>query len=175
MEKVRQERGACEARRERLEQQFAYLDKAALYKTGVQEFAKRVAQGLDAMDFGQRRDLLRLLVEHLVYDNHEVPIRALIPAPPSDDRRLRQLPRGGQGSEGPTAALAPSRRRYSLISRLAMNPPKVPHPGHTLELRPQPPATTMWMSSGLYAIGTRVSSLLRSTHLGQESSSFSRL
>jgi hypothetical protein len=41
--------------------------------------AKRLSQGLDTMGFTERRELLRLLVDGITYDNGEVSIKTIIP------------------------------------------------------------------------------------------------
>ena len=68
-----------------MERQVARLDKAISYQGQVEEFAKRLSQGLDQMDFSQRRDLLRLLVDEVVYAEGRVTIKTIIPV---EERRL---------------------------------------------------------------------------------------
>ncbi|MFC1935946.1 recombinase family protein, partial [Chloroflexota bacterium] len=71
MERVRNERASAEERRRELERQLAHLDKALSYQGQVRELAQRLSQGLEVMDFQQRRELLRLLVDEAVYDDAE--------------------------------------------------------------------------------------------------------
>jgi hypothetical protein len=44
------------------------LHKALSYQGQVQALAKRLTQGLEVMDFQQRRELLHLLVDEIIYD-----------------------------------------------------------------------------------------------------------
>jgi len=99
-ERLRQEQDATEERRRELQRQLSHLDKALTYQDCIQEFAHRLSQGLDRMDFTQRRELLRLLVDEVVYDDHQVTIKTIIPlgsAGPADEVQLYPVPQGGQG------------------------------------------------------------------------------
>ncbi|MFH1141371.1 MAG: recombinase family protein [Chloroflexota bacterium] len=90
MERVQKEQASAEERRRELERQLARLDKTLGYRGQIEELARQLSQGLDAMDFAQRRALLRLLVDEVVYDDAEgkVTIRTIIPV---DERRLRPI------------------------------------------------------------------------------------
>jgi site-specific DNA recombinase len=79
MERVSQEKDENQRRRDALKVQIDRLDRAKAYKGHVQAFAKRVSKGLDNMDFNQRRELLRLLVDEVVYDEGNVTIKTIIP------------------------------------------------------------------------------------------------
>ncbi len=60
--------------------------------------AQRLTQGLEAMDFQQRRELLRLLVDEVVYNEGQVTIKTIIPLGSSaDEVQLCPVPQGGQG------------------------------------------------------------------------------
>ena len=99
-ERLRQERDAVDERRRELQRQLSHLDKALTYQDRIQEFAQRLSQGLDLMDFNQRRELLRLLVDEVVYDDHQVTIKTIIPlgsADSADEVQLYPVPQGGQG------------------------------------------------------------------------------
>ncbi|MDP6782773.1 MAG: hypothetical protein QGG56_04260 [Dehalococcoidia bacterium] len=78
-ERIRQERAASEERRRELKSQLARLDRALSHKGQIEELARRLSQGLDSMGFTERRELLRLLVDEVVYDNGQVTIRTIIP------------------------------------------------------------------------------------------------
>lgn len=99
-EHLRQERNAAEERRRELQRQLSHLDKALTYQDRIQEFAQQLSQGLDRMDFTQRRELLRLLVDEVVYDDHQVTIKTIIPlgsAGSADEVQLYPVLQGGQG------------------------------------------------------------------------------
>jgi len=98
MERVRSEQAAAEERHRELERQLAHLDKALSYRGKVEDLARRLSQGLNYMDFSQRRELLRLLVDEVVYDDGQVTIKTIIPLGGSaDEVQLRPIPRGDTG------------------------------------------------------------------------------
>ena len=94
MERVRSEQTSVEERRRELERQLVHLDKALSYQGQVQELAQRLTQGLEVMDFQQRQQLLRLLVDEIVYDDWQVTIKTIIPL---QERQLHLYPRGPGG------------------------------------------------------------------------------
>jgi len=79
MERVSIEKDENQRRRDDLRIQIDRLDRAKAYKGQVQAFARRVSKGLDNMDFNQRRELLRLLVDEVIYDEGKVTIKTIIP------------------------------------------------------------------------------------------------
>lgn len=89
MEWLHADQAAAEERRRELERQLAHLDRALSYQGQVEELAQRLSQGLAAMDFQQRRELLRLLVDEVIYDNGKVTIKVIIPL---NERRLHPVP-----------------------------------------------------------------------------------
>ncbi|MDP3061810.1 MAG: recombinase family protein, partial [Chloroflexota bacterium] len=97
MDRVRSEQTSAEERRRELERQLAHLDRALSYKGQVEQLASRLSEGLDQMGFVERRELLRLLVDEVVYDEGQVTIKTIIPLGGNDERRLRPVPQGGQG------------------------------------------------------------------------------
>ncbi|MDP3063844.1 MAG: recombinase family protein [Chloroflexota bacterium] len=98
MERVRSERTSAEERRRELERQLARLDRALSYQGQVEALAQTLTQGLEAMDFQQRRELLRLLVDEIIYDDGRVTIKTIIPLGGSPDKvQLYPVPQGGQG------------------------------------------------------------------------------
>jgi hypothetical protein len=59
---------------------LTHLDKAISYKGQIQALAKKLSKGLEIMDFRQRRELLRLLVDKVIYDYAgQVTIKTIIP------------------------------------------------------------------------------------------------
>ena len=49
------------------------------YRETFEEFVERISDGLDAMGFDERRELLRLLVDEVVYKDDEVTIKTILP------------------------------------------------------------------------------------------------
>ena len=95
MERLHADQAAAEERRRELERQLAHLDRALSYQGQVEELAQRLSQGLEAMDFQQRRELLRLLVDEAIYDNGKVTIKTIIPL---NERRLHPVPQWACGA-----------------------------------------------------------------------------
>ena len=79
MEHVKQEQVTAEQRRRELETQLARLDRALSYRGQAEELANRLRQGLDTMEFAERRELLRLLVDEVVFDDGRLTIRTILP------------------------------------------------------------------------------------------------
>jgi len=94
MERVNKEKVAAEERRQEVERELGRLERAAAYKGQVQALAKRLSKGLDSMGFHERRELLRLLVDEVVYDSGQVTIKTIIPL---DERRLHPEAEGVHG------------------------------------------------------------------------------
>ncbi len=90
--RIHEEHAAAEERRRSLEIQLARLDQALSYRGKVKDMALRLGQGLDQMDFAQRRELLRLLVDEVVYDDGQVTIKTIIPL--DGEPQLRPTARG---------------------------------------------------------------------------------
>ncbi len=95
-EKVEKEKLDVEQRLRELQQQLEMLERASGYKGEVEALAKRLSQGLDVMSFEERRELMRLLIDEIVYDDEgRMTIKTILPLgrlhPAS--RRLR----GGNG------------------------------------------------------------------------------
>ena len=94
VERVHGEQAAAEARRRELETQLARLDKALGYRGQVEELARRLSQGLDQMSFAERRELIRLLVDEVIYDDGKVTIKTIIPV---DQCKLHPVAEGVRG------------------------------------------------------------------------------
>jgi hypothetical protein len=78
-ERVHGEQAKLQGHRRELELRIAHLDNVISYKGQVQKLAGRLSQGLDSMDFKQRRELLRLLVDEIIYDDGQIAIKTIIP------------------------------------------------------------------------------------------------
>ena len=68
-ERVEKEKLDTEQRLSELQQQLERLERASGYKGEVVALANRLNQGLDIMGFEDRRELLRLLIDEIVYDD----------------------------------------------------------------------------------------------------------
>ncbi len=79
MDRVKEERAGADERRKELERQLSLLEKAMSYRESLEGFAGRVSVGLDTMGFDERRELLRLLVDEVVYEDGEVTIKTILP------------------------------------------------------------------------------------------------
>ena len=79
MERIQQERANIDERRPAVETHLAHLDRAMSYQGQMEALVDRLGQGLDNMDFAERRELLRLLVDEVVYDDGHVTIRTILP------------------------------------------------------------------------------------------------
>ena len=79
MERVSGERATAEQRSRELETQLARLDRALSYKGQIQDLARRLTGGLEHMDFNGRREMLRLLVDEVVYDEGLLTIKTVLP------------------------------------------------------------------------------------------------
>ena len=95
-ERVHGEQTKLQGRRRELELRIAHLDNVISYKGQVQKLAERLSQGLDYMDFKQRRELLRLLVDDIIYDDGQIAIKTIIPLV---DRQLHPIGGGIKGVE----------------------------------------------------------------------------
>jgi site-specific DNA recombinase len=91
MERVHDEQTKLQCRRRELELRIAHLDNVISYKGQIQKLAERLSQGLDSMDFEQRRELLRLIVDEVLYDDGHVTIKTIIPLV---DRQLHHIDQG---------------------------------------------------------------------------------
>lgn len=78
-ERVEEEKSNAEQRRMELERQLERLERANDYKGQVEDLANRLSQGLDVMGFGERRELLRLLIDEIVFEEGRVSIKTILP------------------------------------------------------------------------------------------------
>ena len=79
MQRIRSEHVIAEERYQELRRQLAHLDKALSYQGQIEELAQRLSAGIEVMSFNERRELLRLLVDEIVYDDGHVTIKTIIP------------------------------------------------------------------------------------------------
>ena len=89
MERPEDDKLYAERRLKEIEQHLRHIERAAEYRGQVEEMAERLSAGLDSMGFDERRELLRLLVDEIVYDDDKgrltiktiLPLGQLHPAP----------------------------------------------------------------------------------------------
>jgi len=79
MERVGRERATAEERYHELNRQLAHMDKALSYQGQIEELAQRLSASFEVMSFNERREVLHLLVDEVVYDNGQVTIKTIIP------------------------------------------------------------------------------------------------
>ena len=92
-ERVEKEKLDTEQRLSELQQQLERLERASGYKEEVEALAERLNQGLDIMGFEDRRELLRLLIDEIVYDDGgSMIIKTILPL-----GRLHPASREGKG------------------------------------------------------------------------------
>ncbi|MDP2949208.1 MAG: recombinase family protein [Chloroflexota bacterium] len=96
MDRVRRERTDLERRKGELDRRLASLDLTQTQEAQVRELVARASANLGTMDFGQRQELLRTLVEEVVYTPGQLVVKTIIPL----DGQLHPLHRGGAGGEG---------------------------------------------------------------------------
>ncbi|MBI4288980.1 MAG: recombinase family protein [Chloroflexi bacterium] len=109
-ERVTREQATAEQRQIDLGQQLERLDRALTYRGRVEEFARRVGQGLDGMNFIERRELLRLLVDSVTYDDGQVIVRTIIPIDGGDSEAVQLYPTSQRIKErgrSPSLSLSP--------------------------------------------------------------------
>ena len=95
MGQVHQEQSAAQEGMRELQRQLAHMDRALNYQGQVEDLTVRLRQGLDSMGFSERRELLRLLVEQVVYEDGQVTIRTILPL-----EQLHPIPQGARGVNG---------------------------------------------------------------------------
>ncbi len=79
MELVRKEQGELENRKAELERQLGQRFLAQNQEANIRSLMEKIHFGLEKLDFVGRQDVLRLLVEKLVYNGQAVEIQTIIP------------------------------------------------------------------------------------------------
>lgn len=113
MDRVSGERATAEQSSRELETQLARLDKALSHKGRVQDLACRLTGGLERMDFNDRRELLRLLVDEVIYDAGLLTIKTVLPL-----EQLQPVPGRGIQGDGSVCSRSrvPMREQYDTVS-----------------------------------------------------------
>jgi len=76
---VRKEQGELESRRAELERQLGQRFLAQNQEANIRSLMEKIHFGLEKLDFVGRQDVLRLLVEKVVYNGQAVEIQTIIP------------------------------------------------------------------------------------------------
>jgi site-specific DNA recombinase len=84
-DRLRRDSFEAEKRLHELEMQIGRLDKALKYKKQIGNLTRRLSQGLENMTFTEKRELLRLLVDEIIYEDGNLRIKTIIPL---DERQL---------------------------------------------------------------------------------------
>ena len=93
LEHYKLEMDRLKAQRQELENSNLEIDRLARHETDsrkslshLESFCRQVATGLESMEFDEKQQLLRLLVDRITVENGGVKIEAVIPAGPGDDK-----------------------------------------------------------------------------------------
>ncbi len=91
MELIQKEEGELEARKAQLERQLAHRELTASQEDRIKSLAQQLSAGLNNLDFHGRQEVIRLLVEKVVYDGSNVEIQTII----RTNEQLHPTHRGG--------------------------------------------------------------------------------
>lgn len=90
--RTQKEQGELEKRKVELERQLAQRFLAENQEVQIKSFTEKISLGLDNLDFAGKQELLRLLVEKIVYGGQNVEILTTIPL---DAQQLHPIQRRG--------------------------------------------------------------------------------
>ncbi len=91
MELIQKEQGELEKRKAELERQLAQRQLTQSQEARIRSLTEKIGAGLDNLDFASKQELLRLLIEKVLYDGQGVEIQTIIPL----DEQLHPIHRGG--------------------------------------------------------------------------------
>ena len=123
LDRLHEERDAAVQRSQELQQRLAHLDQISGYRQRALDLAPQLVKGLGQMDFEERRDLLRLLVEEVVYDDRRLTIRTIIPLAGDGQLHSPVQPLGRVGREKPTSAFCKPIASVTLSQTTPRRPP----------------------------------------------------
>jgi hypothetical protein len=92
MELIQKEQGELEKRKAELERQLAQRQLTQSQEARIRSLTEKIGAGLDNLDFAGKQELLRLLIEKVLYDGQGVEIQTIIPL----GELLHPIHRGGQ-------------------------------------------------------------------------------
>jgi len=91
MELIQKEQGELEKRKAELERQLAQRQLTQSQEARIRSLTEKIAAGLDNLDFTGKQELIRLLLEKVVYNGQGVEILTIIPL----REQLHPIHRGG--------------------------------------------------------------------------------
>jgi len=91
MELIQKEQDELEKRKSELERQLAQRQLTESQEARIRSFTEKISTGLDALDFAGRQELMRLLIEKVLFDGQVVEIQTII----TPDEQLHPIHRGG--------------------------------------------------------------------------------
>ena len=91
MEIIQKEQAELEKRRSELKRQLAQRNLTDNQEAQIRSLMDKISTGLECLDFTGTQELLRLLVEKVLYNGHEVEIQTIIP----QRDQLHPIRRGG--------------------------------------------------------------------------------
>ncbi len=91
MELIQKEQADTEKRKVELERQLAQRQLTGSQEARIRSFAKKILTGLDTLDFAGRQELMRLLIEKVLFDGQGVEIQTII----TPSEQLHPIHRGG--------------------------------------------------------------------------------
>jgi len=91
MELIQKEQGELEKRKAELERQLAQRQLTQSQEARIRSLTEKIGAGLDNLDFAGKQELLRLLIEKVLYDGQDVEVQTTIPL----GEQLHPIHRGG--------------------------------------------------------------------------------
>jgi site-specific DNA recombinase len=91
MERIQKEQGELEKRKTELERQLAQRQLTQSQEAQIRSLTEKISTGLDNLDFAGKQELMRLLIERVLYDGHGVEIQTIITL----GEQLHPIHRGG--------------------------------------------------------------------------------
>ena len=88
---IEKEQAELEKRKTELERQLAQRFLTKKQEANIRSLAEKIGIGLDNLDFNGRQELLRLLIEKVLYNSQSIEIQTIIPL----DEQLHPIHRGG--------------------------------------------------------------------------------
>ncbi len=79
MEAIQKEQAELEKRKLELDRQLTQRNLTENQEAQIRSLMEKISTGLDSLDFTGKQDLLRLLVERVLYNGQEVEIETIIP------------------------------------------------------------------------------------------------
>jgi hypothetical protein len=91
MEQIQKEQNELEKRKSELERQLTQRRLTESQEERIRSFARKIGTGLNTQDFAGRQELLRLLIEKVLFDGQVVEIQTII----TPSEQLHPIHRGG--------------------------------------------------------------------------------